>query len=95
MVSVQSKLIHTKRKSVYIWSKFNYKDSLICSINILTSLELVYLLIQVCIRGSCEEVDATFIPVDGGWSSFDPYGDCSRMCETGVRFRERLCKNPT
>lgn len=58
-------------------------------------LAINVLLLQVCIRGSCVEPKGTLTPVHGGWSSFGQYGDCTRTCESGVRFRQRECNNPT
>ena len=34
-------------------------------------------------------------PVNGKWSKWGPYGDCSVKCGTGVRTRVRLCNNPS
>ncbi|XP_077978841.1 cuticlin-6-like [Glandiceps talaboti] len=33
-------------------------------------------------------------PVDGGWSSWNAWTDCTHYCDGGVRFRFRVCYNP-
>ncbi|XP_070536311.1 A disintegrin and metalloproteinase with thrombospondin motifs 18-like isoform X2 [Ptychodera flava] len=34
------------------------------------------------------------VPIDGGWSGYSEYGECSRSCGGGVSFKERFCNNP-
>ncbi|XP_023559876.1 hemicentin-1 [Octodon degus] len=33
-------------------------------------------------------------PVPGGWSSWQPWGECSKSCGEGTQMRTRLCNNP-
>ena len=33
-------------------------------------------------------------PIDGGWSSWQSWGECSMSCGTGVQIRQRVCNNP-
>ncbi|XP_060563197.1 SCO-spondin-like [Ruditapes philippinarum] len=33
--------------------------------------------------------------INGGWSAWTEFGECSRSCGTGVVFRRRLCNNPS
>ncbi|KAK3093008.1 hypothetical protein FSP39_009947 [Pinctada imbricata] len=33
-------------------------------------------------------------PVHGGWSSWGPYGDCSKSCGGGIQTKERVCNLP-
>ncbi|KAM5185809.1 A disintegrin and metalloproteinase with thrombospondin motifs 8 [Callospermophilus lateralis] len=52
---------------------------------------------HICLDGSClpeEEVDRPKVVVDGGWSSWGPWGECSRTCGGGVQFSHRECKDP-
>ena len=32
--------------------------------------------------------------INSGWSAWGTWGDCSRSCGTGARFRTRQCDNP-
>uniref|UniRef100_A0A8C9URY4 ADAMTS/ADAMTS-like cysteine-rich domain-containing protein n=1 Tax=Spermophilus dauricus TaxID=99837 RepID=A0A8C9URY4_SPEDA len=34
------------------------------------------------------------VVVDGGWSAWGPWGECSRTCGGGVQFSHRECKDP-
>jgi len=45
-----------------------------------------------CIKGFC--VDNGSPKIDGGWSEWSNYSECSRSCEGGVHYRERTCTNP-
>ena len=33
--------------------------------------------------------------VDGGWSDWGPFGECSKSCGTGNKVRNRSCNNPS
>uniref|UniRef100_A0A8C2VRJ2 Hemicentin-1 n=1 Tax=Chinchilla lanigera TaxID=34839 RepID=A0A8C2VRJ2_CHILA len=33
-------------------------------------------------------------PVHGGWSPWQPWGECSKSCAEGTQMRARLCNNP-
>ena len=37
---------------------------------------------------------STFSAVDGGWSLWTPYSDCSRTCGVGSQERTRECNAP-
>ncbi|GBM64506.1 A disintegrin and metalloproteinase with thrombospondin motifs 18 [Araneus ventricosus] len=49
-----------------------------------------------CRKGSCvdRKLDAQKA-VDGGWSPFSQWSNCSRPCGGGLMFRERRCDSPT
>ena len=34
-------------------------------------------------------------PVDGGWSDFEPWSECSADCGGGIKTRTRTCTNPS
>ena len=37
---------------------------------------------------------SNFMVVDGNWGQWTTWSECSEACETGRRFRNRLCNNP-
>ncbi|CAI5677638.1 A disintegrin and metalloproteinase with thrombospondin motifs 8 [Oreochromis niloticus] len=50
-----------------------------------------------CLHGVCVPVHEAMKPlmvVDGGWSSWGPWQQCSRTCGGGVEFSYRECTNP-
>nr|XP_015807576.2 A disintegrin and metalloproteinase with thrombospondin motifs 8 [Nothobranchius furzeri] len=50
-----------------------------------------------CLNGECrlsEEMLQPLMAVDGGWSSWGPWQQCSRTCGGGVEFSYRECTNP-
>ncbi|CAL9698535.1 unnamed protein product [Knipowitschia caucasica] len=52
---------------------------------------------RICLQGKC--VDKTrkrhySTSNHGAWSSWGPWGSCSRSCGGGVQFAQRLCNNP-
>lgn len=47
-----------------------------------------------CFKGNCIE-KKLLEPVNGMWSSWSKYGQCSRSCGGGIRKRVRKCDNPS
>ncbi|WAR22939.1 ATS6-like protein [Mya arenaria] len=47
-----------------------------------------------CYRGFCERAGYQPEVVDGGWSAWSGYSECSRTCGGGVMYQERFCNNP-
>ena len=38
---------------------------------------------------------AKYCSIDGGWSEFGPWSECSKSCGGGMWSKERACDNPT
>ncbi|XP_021098467.1 A disintegrin and metalloproteinase with thrombospondin motifs 8 isoform X2 [Heterocephalus glaber] len=52
---------------------------------------------SLCLDGSClpkEEVERSKAVVDGGWTQWGTWGECSRTCGGGIQFSYRDCKDP-
>lgn len=48
-----------------------------------------------CRAGICTDVGPSLPPpIDGGWGGWMSYGECTRTCGGGVKFRSRQCNNP-
>jgi len=48
-----------------------------------------------CRAGICTDVGPSLPPpVDGGWGRWGSYGECTRTCGGGVKYRSRQCNNP-
>lgn len=43
---------------------------------------------DLCIQTTCENI------MDGGWSDWSAWGECSESCGTGLKRRHRECDNP-
>uniref|UniRef100_A0A673AJX6 Thrombospondin, type I, domain containing 7Ba n=1 Tax=Sphaeramia orbicularis TaxID=375764 RepID=A0A673AJX6_9TELE len=48
---------------------------------------------SIC-HGGTEEQDC-ILPVNGGWSAWSPWSQCSSGCDSGVQTRERFCNLPS
>ena len=49
---------------------------------------------QYCYRGQCVKGEFKPKSVDGGWSEWTSWSNCSRMCNGGVEASEKHCNNP-
>lgn len=47
-----------------------------------------------CYRGQCVKGEFQPKSVDGGWSDWTSWSNCSRMCNGGVEASEKHCNNP-
>ncbi|XP_066993774.2 A disintegrin and metalloproteinase with thrombospondin motifs 7 [Anabrus simplex] len=47
-----------------------------------------------CQNQECVPVEERPEPVNGGWSEWTPWSDCSRTCGAGVAITERFCDQP-
>lgn len=53
------------------------------------------LIFQWCRQGKCVDYgNEGPKPIDGGWSSWTEWSECSRSCGGGVITRERECSRP-
>ncbi|XP_067932084.1 A disintegrin and metalloproteinase with thrombospondin motifs 9-like [Watersipora subatra] len=48
-----------------------------------------------CQKGFCKLKTAKSVMIDGEWSSWGSWSECSRTCGGGVKFAERTCSNPS
>ncbi|XP_044005743.1 A disintegrin and metalloproteinase with thrombospondin motifs 20-like [Aphidius gifuensis] len=49
---------------------------------------------KICYEGECISANK-MTPVNGGWSDYGDFGECSRTCGGGIKIRYRYCNNPT
>lgn len=48
---------------------------------------------EICYEGECMSL-SKMKPVNGGWSDYEDFGECSRTCGGGIKIRNRYCNNP-
>ncbi|XP_078001337.1 A disintegrin and metalloproteinase with thrombospondin motifs 9-like [Glandiceps talaboti] len=47
-----------------------------------------------CDKGECVENLGARSPINGGWSPWEKYSECSRTCNGGIKYATRKCTNP-
>ncbi|XP_078379474.1 A disintegrin and metalloproteinase with thrombospondin motifs 6-like [Oculina patagonica] len=47
-----------------------------------------------CIKGKCEHSGIPINAIDGGWSEWSSYTNCTHKCGGGVQHKKRHCNNP-
>ena len=50
--------------------------------------------LQTCYRRECRQSSRQPEPVDGGWSAWSGYSACSRTCDGGIMYKQRVCNKP-
>ncbi|XP_044001578.1 A disintegrin and metalloproteinase with thrombospondin motifs 8-like [Aphidius gifuensis] len=49
---------------------------------------------KICYEGECMSSNK-LKPVNGGWSDYGDFSECSRTCGGGIKMKYRYCNNPT